>query len=129
MTHLRRASVWTVLCTSGMVIVQLTHWSRDWFTATDGFAALLQGTLPNFGAAIVYSFFGLMVRWPERPQAEAAPPALVTRWFAGGATVSLVGLLGWEWLQRSGGLVFDPGDMVATVAGVAAAVLLYRRVR
>lgn len=86
--------------------------------------SFLLGVLPNFAAAIAIAFV-LSSIWCD--QHRDAAPASVRRCFALCALISCVGLIGWEFLQiRSGKLVFDWNDLVATVAGLAAAFVLFQ---
>lgn len=87
---------------------------------------LLQGTLPNLVAVPALTFGFLMMRVPTRPVRTSATERLQRRWFRGLWAVNVAGVVAWEFLQRTGRLVFDPLDLVATALGAGAALVLFR---
>lgn len=85
----------------------------------------LIGVAPNLCAAVAIPFVALGI-WAERRR--NAPRAATLRAFAWCAAGSLLGLTVWEAAQRfTSGLVFDPWDLLATVAGTALAAVLIAR--
>lgn len=84
----------------------------------------LLGILPNFAAAIAIPVVVLAVL------VEAAPGLRgdrASRAFAGLVVLSLAALVAWEVVQRrSDRLVFDPYDLLASAAGSAVALCLFR---
>lgn len=75
--------------------------------------------LPNLFAAVAITFVVLSFLTDQRKlttRSGARP------WFLMSATIAGVGLVGWEFIQRSSGrFVFDLHDIGATIGGLALA--------
>jgi hypothetical protein len=99
------------------------HWLRgaaSWRWARSDY---LVGVTPNFAAAIAITFVLLSI-WAD--QGLGASFARAARAFLVCASISGLGLLGWELLQQtSSRFVFDPHDIGATLVGLGAASLLF----
>jgi len=107
----------------GLALLSLVHWARGADLDLQGPAAFLLGVLPNVAAAIAVPFVLLGI---VADMYKAATPAEMRRWFNGLLLFSLMGLIGWEIVQRdSANLVFDTADITATFAGSALAAALF----
>lgn len=97
-------------------VLSLVHWARAHRVGGPPIVQELMGVLPNAAAAVAIPF--VLLAWWEnerRPTSAARRRALV--WLTG---LSGVGLVLWEFGQRSSrALFFDPGDIVATLVGLA----------
>lgn len=123
-------SWWLGQCLFGLFTHSLVdEWIRPIYGANGDLLSFFLGVAPNFlAAAFIFPFGLLMFReyqvedWPK----ELNPN--FKRWFWMGLLGSQLGLLVWELMQRSGNLIYDPADMVATVLGGLVAILLFYRV-
>ena len=104
-------------------LLSVVHWLRAsaaWQGPASGY---LLGVMPNFAAAMAISFVLLGI-WAD--QKRAASYALSVRAFVACASISGLGLLGWEFVQKSSNrFVFDPHDAGATIVGIGASTLLF----
>ncbi|OYW21884.1 MULTISPECIES: hypothetical protein [unclassified Sphingomonas] len=106
-----------------LALLSLVHLMRGIDREWPPIVAYLMGVMPNIAAAIAIPFVVLGYLADQR---KTAPPAAFRRWFYAAATVSLIGLIGWELLQRrSTGLIFDVDDIGATFVGTMIAVMLF----
>lgn len=109
---------------AGLALLSTAHWIRDEHLDLGTQGNALVGVLPNFAAAIAITFVLLSVRADQRPSDDISQ---LRRWFWISASVATVGLVGWEFIQQtSARFVFDAGDIVATLVGVAASGVLFR---
>ena len=104
-------------------LLSLVHWLRDTGPWVGSTGAYLLGVAPNFAASIAIIFV-LMSVWADQKRQASFPAA--RRAFVACASISAVGLLGWEFIQKtSNRFVFDPHDAGATLVGVMTACLLF----
>ncbi|WP_373476815.1 hypothetical protein [Sphingorhabdus sp.] len=98
-------------------------WLRERQMRLEPVSEYLMGVTPNFAAAIAISFV-LMSIWAD--QTRNANFAAARYWFFVCATVSALGLFGWELFQRtSERLVFDAHDILATLVGTGTATVIF----
>jgi len=124
--HLVRLSTrYGLVCIGALSLLSLVHCLRD-ITAGRQFAAdYLLGVTPNFAAAIAITFVVLSIWADQKPDAT---PTAATRAFVFCALISGLGLLGWEFLQKtSNRFVFDPHDVGATMIGIGMAIVLFHK--
>jgi hypothetical protein len=124
--HLVRLSTrYGLVGIGALSLLSLVHCLRD-ITAGRQFAAdYLLGVTPNFAAAIAITFVVLSIWADQNPDAI---PTAATRAFLFCALISGLGLLGWEFLQKtSNRFVFDPHDVGATMIGIGMAIVLFHR--
>ena len=99
------------------------HWLRGIGSWRSPASDYLLGVTPNFATAIAVSFVLLSIWADQRPSASFS---LAARAFLICASISGLGLLGWELFQKtSRRFVFDPHDAGATLVGIGAASLLF----
>lgn len=81
--------------------------------------AFVLGWMPNYLAGLGFMVLGAaLLALAGDLTRDARLPGLAHPFMLLTAAVSLVGLIGWEFAQLSGGLVFDVHDILATVGGV-----------
>lgn len=81
--------------------------------------AFVLGWLPNYLAGLGFMVLGVaFLALVGDLTRDARVPGLAHPFMLLIAAVSLVGLIGWEFAQLSGKLVFDVNDILATVGGV-----------
>ena len=108
---------------AALALLSFVHWVRDQRLQLDPVSDYLVGVTPNFAAAIAIAFVPLSV-WADRRR--DAGFASARRGFLVCAAISGVGLFGWELVQRtSQRFVFDGHDMLATLAGLGVAALVF----
>ena len=116
----------TRYCLTGigaLSLLSIAHWLRESEAWQPRAGDYLLGVTPNFAAAIAICFVLLSIWADQRPDANFGSAA---RAFLACATISGVGLLGWELFQRtSSRFVFDPHDAAATLVGIGASILLF----
>ena len=106
-----------------LCLLSLVHCLRDITAGRPIAADYLLGVTPNVAAAIAITFVLLSIWADQNPDAT---PAAATRPFLFCASISGLGLLGWEFLQKtSNRFVFDPHDVGATMIGIGMAILLF----
>lgn len=106
-----------------LALLSCVHWVREQQLVLQPVSGYLLGVTPNFAAAIAINFV-LMSIWADRTR--NANFAVARYWFFVCAAVSALGLLSWELFQKtSKRLVFDVHDMLATLVGIATAILLF----
>lgn len=89
----------------------------------DPASAYLLGVLPNLAAALAITFV-LLAIWADHDKTRSF--TALRRRFIISASISGLGLLGWELVQRtSDRFVFDPHDLGATAIGIGLAGLLF----
>lgn len=104
-------------------LLSVVHWLREIAAWRGPVGDYLLGVTPNFAAAIAISFVPLSI-WAD--QKRKASFAAAARGFLICGSVSALGLLGWEFVQKtSSRFVFDPHDVGATFAGIGVASLLF----
>lgn len=104
-------------------LLSIVHWVRDMAPPMSATSAYLLGVTPNFAAAIAIVFV-LMSIWAD--QKRGSNLAAATLAFLACAAVSGLGLLGWEFIQKtSRRFTFDPHDAGATLVGLLVAGLLF----
>jgi hypothetical protein len=75
--------------------------------------------MPNYLAGLGFMVLGVAIlALAGDLTRDARLPFLAHRFMLLMAAVALLGLIGWEFAQRSGRLVFDVHDIFATVGGV-----------
>lgn len=103
---------------AGLALLSTAHWIRDEHIDLGNLGNALVGVLPNFAAAVAITFVLLSVRADQRPGDGYAQ---LRRWLWYSGSVAAVGLVSWELIQQtSDRFVFDLGDILATLLGVAA---------
>ena len=103
--------------------LSLVHWGRKLQFEAPEIVLYLMGVLPNVAAAIAIPFVLLGIWADQKPVAtfHAARRRMVVLTLVAG-----IGLIAWEYVQRSSGsLVFDYHDIAATIFGLAVAWLLF----
>lgn len=106
-----------------LALLSIGHSVRDLRLKFDPVGEYLLGVMPNIVAAIAISFVLLSI-WVA--QTRIVNFASVRPWFFAFATISGLGLVGWELAQKtSEGLVYDANDLLATLVGVGIAILLF----
>jgi len=70
-----------------------------------------------------------MLRFPERRRYTPADSKRERRLFWSFFAAATVLTVVWEFAQRTGNLVFDPLDLVATAIGSVVAIVLFRALR
>lgn len=104
-------------------LLSLVHWSRTQQFEAPQIVFYLIGVLPNVAAAIAITFV-LLSTWAD--QKLPASHQHARRRFFICALVAGVGLIAWEFVQRSSRtLFFDYHDIAATLFGLAVAWLLF----
>lgn len=89
----------------------------------DPASAYLLGVLPNLAAALAITFVLLSI-WADHDKTLSF--TALRRRFVVSASISGLGLLGWELVQRtSDRFVFDPHDIGATAIGIGLAGFLF----
>jgi glycopeptide antibiotics resistance protein len=105
----------------------LVDWTRSMAIELPKGLQWLLGVLPNLAAVVAISFV-LMSIWIDRKPREMI--AVLRGRFALSVSFSALGLVLWEFLQRSSrSLVFDIGDLAATGLGVWIAWMLFYRIK
>lgn len=111
---------------AALAVLSLVHWLREIRFSGGDASDYLIGVAPNLCAAVAIAFVVLSV-WADQQKQVAYPAA--RRWFLISAAISGVGLLGWEFFQRtSDNLVFDPHDIAATLAGLLVSAAIFQLV-
>jgi hypothetical protein len=87
---------------------------------------LVQGTLPNLVAVPALTFGFLMMLIPVRRPPTPEMQRFQRRGFWVLWSLCCLGVVVWEFMQKTGNLVFDPLDLVATAVGAGGALLLFR---
>ena len=106
-----------------MTLLGLVHRSRTLSFDGPEIVHFLIGVLPNLAAAIAIPFVFLSI-WVD--QKQEAKPLAIRRYFFILTLVAGVGLIAWEYLQKSSNyLVFDYYDIAATFLGLVVAWLLF----
>jgi hypothetical protein len=83
------------------------------------FLAFVLGWMPNCLSGLGFMVLGVAIlALAGDLTRDARLPVLARPFMLLVAAVSLLGLIGWEFAQRSGRLVFDVHDILATVGGV-----------
>ncbi|WP_164157126.1 hypothetical protein [Sandarakinorhabdus rubra] len=112
-----------LIAIAGLALLSSADWLRGQRLQLAPPGNWLLGVAPNFAAAIAITFV-LLGGWTDRAGAAAFPVARMR--FIMAALVSLAGLIGWEFIQRSSNrFVFDPADMLATLVGIGVSLLLF----
>lgn len=107
----------------GLALLSALQWARQHHLQQGPLLTYAIGVGPNFAAAIAITFVVLAAWLDMRP---VAGEAALARRFRASAALSALGLIGWECVQMtSHALVFDWQDVVATLAGIAVAALLF----
>ncbi len=120
---MKRSTCYGLVAIAALALLSGVHWVRDWHLQLEPFGKYLVGVTPNFAAAIAITFVPLSI-WADHDRNTDFVSA--RRWLFIFAAISGSGLVGWELVQKtSHRFVFDLGDLVATFAGIAAAVLLF----
>lgn len=120
---MRFATRYALAAIGGLALLTAVGQLRGMALPPSPVASYLLGVLPNFAAAIAITFVPLSA---FSEQNRGASVAMLKRWFFICATISGVGLLAWEVIQRrSDSLVFDPHDIGATFAGLIVSTLLF----
>lgn len=111
----------------GLALLSAVQWARQQHLQHGAVLTYLIGVGPNFAAAIAIAFV-LLAAWLDmRPLSDGAA---VARRFRASASVSALGLIGWECVQMtSHALVFDWQDVLATLAGIAVSFAVFGVVR
>lgn len=109
---------------AALALLSLGHWLRGPGGRQPPPAGeYLIGILPNFAAAIAIAFVLLSI-WAD--QNREATRSGAKRSFLLCASISALGLFGWEFVQKSSGrFVFDPHDLGATLVGIGVAGLSF----
>ena len=106
-----------------MGALSLVHWGRTLQYEWPEIVLYLMGVLPNVAAAIAIPFVLLGIWADQKP---AATDQAARRSFVILTLVAGVGLIAWEFIQRSSrSLFFDYHDIAATIFGLVVAWLLF----
>ena len=107
----------------GLALLSFVHWARGATGDLPEAANALLGVLPNVAAAIAIPFVLLGMVADSK---KSATPAEIRRWFHGLLLFSVMGLIGWEIIQRtSANLVYDNADIAATIAGAVLSAIIF----
>lgn len=91
--------------------------------------AFALGVAPNFVSALTLPALGMMVREYLTLSSVAGRVTTYDGWNRASVCLTILGLVGWEYRQRSGHLTFDYADIAATLLGAGLAYLGARHVR
>ncbi len=106
-----------------LAVLSLVHWARKLHYDGPAIIDYMIGVLPNVAAAIAIPFVLLGIWADQRPNATYA---VARRSFIVVALVAGIGLIGWEFIQRSSRtLVFDLHDIGATFVGLLVGWILF----
>lgn len=90
------------------------------------YVVFVLGWMPNYLAGLGFMVLGAAIlAFAGDLTRDARLPGLAHRFMLLVAAVSLIGLIGWEFAQLSGRLVFDVHDILATVGGVLTGYVLF----
>lgn len=131
MSRLPRPSIWWLLAALAVVSKEGVQWARVALHPGPALA-FVGGVLPNLQGTVALTFLGLGLRFPiaRRRGEGAAAVADQDRWFVRVVAIAAGAMVVWELAQRlDPEQVFDLWDIAASVAGAAAAALLYALVR
>lgn len=104
-------------------LLSLIHWLRGSTAPRQPVLNYFLDVGPNFGAAVAITFVLLGI-WADQNRETTFTAAL--RAFLVCASISGLGLLGWEFVQKtSSRFVFDPHDAGATLVGVGTAGIVF----
>lgn len=110
----------------GLALLSSGNWLRARRLIIGQPGKYLLGVLPNFAAAIAIVFVILSI-WTDQNLPVNFRAARIR--FLLSATISGIGLVVWEFMQRIGHkLVFDIHDILATAIGLCAAALLFQAI-
>ena len=124
---MRPATRYGLVGLGALALLSLVQWLRQQHRIPGHVGQYLLGVGPNFAAAIAITFVLLSI-WTD--QQRGADAALTRYRFSVCAAISGVGLIGWELVQStSRHFVFDGGDILATLVGIAAATIAFYAVR
>jgi hypothetical protein len=122
-----KLTVWIVLFLTGLATHQaIDVFFRPNYGAGEGAIPYLLGIAPNFiAAALIFPFAALTFRDSYANDIQKGDSSNLDKWFWSGLLISQIGLITWEFLQKSGKLIFDTNDILATIAGGVTAVGIY----
>ncbi|MEL7535798.1 MAG: hypothetical protein AAFZ58_10990 [Pseudomonadota bacterium] len=121
----RRTTPWTFVTIAALIGLTAVD---QWRELADPCCPVLRGSLPNSLAVPALAFAALGFRFARREQREASRQRAQRRLFRWALAFTVVALLVWEWVQRvhrAGRLVYDPLDLLATLAGAALCIFLF----
>ena len=121
--HMKLSTRYGLVGIGALTLLGLVQRSRTLSFDGPEIVHFLIGVLPNLAAAIAIPFVFLSI-WVD--QKQEANPLAIRRYFFILTLVAGVGLIAWEYLQKSSRyLVFDYYDIAATVLGLVVAWLLF----
>ena len=122
-----KVSIWVILTILGLASHEvISELIRPIYGIGEGVIPYLLGVAPNFIAAgLIFPFSVLSLReyYPNENQQESR--SNLNRWFWIGLGLTLIALITWEFMQKTGNLIFDLNDILATLLGGLFAVLLF----
>lgn len=90
---------------------------------------LRRGTLPNPVSVPIPAFGALMLLAPERRPLTADALHRQDRRFGVAWLLAMVAVVLWKFAERTGALVFDVNDLLATMVEAGCTLVLYRGLR
>jgi len=121
--HMKLSMRYGLVGIGALSALSLVHWVRKQDFDAPEIVVYLMGVLPNVAAAIAIPFVLLSIWADQKPAATYQAARLC---FAILTLVAGVGLIAWEFMQRSShSLFFDYSDITATIFGLVVAWLLF----
>lgn len=121
--HVQLSTRYGLVGIGGLALLTFVQWAREQRPHLEPVGEYLLGVVPNFAAAIAICFVLLGI-WTD--QARNTTAASNGNRFLASAAISGLGLAGWEFVQQtSQRFVFDPGDLLATFAGMITSAALF----
>ena len=106
-----------------LALLSVVHWMRGLSNEWIPTVSYLLGVAPNILAAIAIPFVFMSIVADHKKDAS---PTSLRRWTFASLGMSLVGLIGWEFIQRtSDKLIFDVNDLGATLVGATLACAIF----
>ncbi len=120
---MKQSTRYGIIGLSALALLSSVSWIRGLHLNLEPTGKYLLGVAPNFSAAIAIVYVLLGIWADQKPDSTFH---LTRRWFLICASISCLGLVGWEFIQKlSKRLVFDIDDIIATIVGIGVATLIF----